>query len=287
MAENSKIEWTDHTFNPWVGCQQVSEGCANCYAERFMTRKTRWRNAWGPPVLTQRLKTSDANWKKPLTWNRKAEKSGIRYKVFCGSLCDVFEDNRDVEEWRRELVTLIDKTPHLDWLLLTKRPENIGRLWPEAWPWPENIWIGTSVENQKTADERIPHLVKVPVKVKFVSCEPLLGKVDLQLRGRNYGIDDEYVNWVIAGGESGPNARPMNPDWVRYLRDQCQEMNVPFFFKQWGEWGPNALYPIGKKKAGRELDGRTWEEASAPLSERSIGHPPKFEDMNLGGTKRN
>ena len=169
------------TFNPWIGCQEVSPACDNCYAREFMTRKTTWATAWSG----DRFRTSEANWKKPLAWNRKAEKSGVRAKVFCASLADVF-DNKTPPEWRDELWHLIADTPHLDWLLLTKRPQNIAKMLPPmalnlyygAWPWP-NVWLGTTVENQEEADRRIPCLLAVPAVKRFLSCEPLLGPVDL------------------------------------------------------------------------------------------------------------
>ena len=179
--ENSKIEWCHHTFNPWIGCAKVSQGCANCYAEELMD--TRYGRAnWG--VDGTRVRTSDAYWRKPLAWNRKARIEGVRYRVFCASLADVFEDREDLEEWRDDLFNLISATPNLDWLLLTKRPENVNRIVGESRGdcyWIEesagkgngNIWIGTSVENQEQADKRIPELLKIPARVRFLSMEPL------------------------------------------------------------------------------------------------------------------
>lgn len=251
MAENSKIEWTDHTFNPWIGCTKVSDGCKHCYAEQLMDK--RWNKVkWGPQG--QRVRTSKAMWREVLKWdNRQIER---RQRVFCASLADIFEENPQLIEWREDLWNLVEVTTNLDWLILTKRPQNILRMVPQRWlaegAFPKNIWIGTSVENQKEADERIPYLVKVPAVVRFLSCEPLLEKVDLDLRGKNYGVGEEYVNWVICGGESGPNARPMDADWAREIRDECVDFNIPFLFKQWG--GKN------KKAAGRLLDGREWNQ---------------------------
>lgn len=265
-----------------------------------------------------------------------------RPRVFCASLADVFEDwsgpmvdskgevldsDRSrkmtataaglydplgMNDVRHRLFTLIDATPNLDWLLLTKRPENVLRFAFDAWckkvpghvsqnegdgrtwSFPPNVWIGTTVENQAAADERIPHLLRVPAAVRFLSCEPLLGPVDLSewmytIRVEHNGDGDTQevpckpdIHWVIAGGESGPGARPMHPDWARSLRDQCVAAGVAFHFKQWGDWGDGyagmprteahkfgqkawdgvepILYQIGKKKAGRLLDGRTWDE---------------------------
>lgn len=237
MAENSKIEWTDHTFNPWMGCTKVSDGCKHCYAEQMMDKH--WNKVrWGPQGV--RVKTSEAIWRKPYKWDESHVEGQRRQRVFCASLADIFEDNPQVEEWRKHLFFMIECTTNLDWLLLTKRPQNVLQMVPQRWlasgAFPRNIWMGTSVENQKAADERIPHLVKVPAVVKFLSCEPLLERVELELRGKNYGIGDEFVNWVICGGESGPHAR----------------VDVPFLFKQWGG--------VNKKKNGRLLDGVEWNQ---------------------------
>lgn len=279
MGQDTKIEWAHHTFNPWEGCEKVSAACKNCYAE---TRAVRFGHSksgkhlplWGPG--SRRQFRSDAYWKQPLRWNREAEAAGERRRVFCMSLGDFFEwlpgahpDLLPLSEARDTVLALIDATPHLDWLLLTKRPQNITRIFP-GWaeggcsgfrPIPKNVWLGVTVEDQETADERIPKLLKVPATVHFLSCEPLLGPVDLKrviwraspyghvdvLRGgawsgTNWGFvnhsDMETVDWVIAGGESGVGARPSDPDWFRSLRDQCAELgaNVPFLFKQWGAW---------------------------------------------------
>jgi len=301
MAENTKIEWADHTFNPWVGCTKVSPACDHCYAEGW-ARRTGHANLWAG----ERRRTSAGNWRQPLKWNRQAEREGRRFRVFCASLADVF-DNQVPEEWRRDLFDLIVATTHLDWLLLTKRPQNILKMLPDWWcagshmgP-PPNVWLGTTVENQAEADRRIPHLLAVPAAVHFLSCEPLLGPVDLKLAdGVHHHPDNDQSNpavgaivhaamtklgaptidWVIAGGESGANARPMHPDWARSLRDQCAAAGVPFHWKQWGEWAPSGArgdherelqrmggsrdgtwdaetdtFRIGKKAAGRLLDG--------------------------------
>lgn len=301
MAENSKIEWTDHTFNPWIGCQKVSPGCDHCYAEAMMDKRL-GKAEWGPHGA--RVVTSPANWKLPLQWNAKAAASGIRKRVFCASLADVFDNHATVlPEWRAALWQLIAATPHLDWLLLTKRPQNIAKMLPEGWGsgWP-NVWLGTTVENQTETDRRIPHLLAIPAAVRFLSCEPLLGPVDLSewliCPNAREGLSMDPttgayeccsncdwsgilgdINWVICGGESGPHARPMHPDWARSLRDQCQDAGVAFFFKQWGEWAPADLCSeqqeseeiagrwdgsslrVGKARAGRLLDGREWNES--------------------------
>lgn len=277
---NSAIEWTDHTFNPWVGCTKVSDGCKHCYAEALMDKRF-GRVEWG--VNGTRKRTSAANWRDPLKWNRDAQAAGIRQRVFCASLADVFEDRPELAEWRSDLFDLIYSTPHLDWLLLTKRPENVLDMVPANWhAWlPANVWIGTSIENQAAADERIPHLLRIPASVRFLSMEPLLGPVDLDHVVSPGSLETlRGVQWVIVGGESGTKARPMHPDWVRSIRDQCQADGVPFFFKQWGEWWPHEqsqwvtdaerfvghdtptddYYKIGKHNAGRTLDGREWQQ---------------------------
>lgn len=319
MGQDSKIEWCHHTFNPWWGCVKVSDGCKNCYAEGVSHRFG--GDLWG--VNKPRRMMSRGYWYQPLKWNRGAEKQGERRRVFCGSMCDVFEDRQELIKPRSRLFQLINQTPHLDWLLLTKRPENIKRFWPfgyydEQFHWP-NIWLGTSVESQEMADKRISELLEVPAKVRFLSCEPLLEKIDLEsilwpnkcghrvdvLRGGYWnksGIiacgpsaklgepkggftnhsDMNTIDWVIVGGESGHNARPVHPDWARSIRDQCVAAETPFLFKQWGEWAPyhelrcnepgikgkqwfnfdpdTAVCKVGKKKAGRLLDGREWNE---------------------------
>ena len=221
MAENSKIEWCDHTFNPWIGCTKVSDGCKNCYAERLMDTFYK-RVSWGPQG--KRIRTSEFYWRRPLKWNEQLHKDVRRLRVFCGSVCDVFEykgDQPELDDWRGDLFNLINLTPNLNWLLLTKRPEDASFLIGD---W-HNIWLGTSVEDQVSSDERLPHLLRHPAAVHFLSCEPLLGPVDLS--PYIFSID-----WVIVGGESGPSARPMDLDWAMSIRDQCQAAAVPFFMKQ-------------------------------------------------------
>jgi protein gp37 len=259
MAENSTIEWTDNTFNPWEGCARVSPACENCYAE---TRDK--RRLFGPElhwgVRAPRLFHGDAYWKQPLAWNRRAAEAGERRRVFCSSLADVFEDRRDLDPHRARLWRVIEATPNLDWLLLTKRPQNIGRLaapW-SAGSWPSNVWLGATVENQKYADERIPELLRHGAAVRFLSCEPLLGPLDLtRWLGR--------LAWVIAGGESGPGARPSAIDWIRAVRDQVVGAGVAFHFKQWGNWTPTGEQLVRlRTKSERRLDGRTWDEFPGP-----------------------
>ncbi|PRH13499.1 phage Gp37/Gp68 family protein [Burkholderia gladioli] len=329
MSENSKIEWCDHTFNPWIGCTKISPGCDNCYAEAMMDTRLH-KVKWGP--RGQRVRTSAANWREPVRWNAKHEEffaaHGRRQRVFCSSLADVF-DNAVDPAWRADLFRLIADTPNLDWLLLTKRIGNVAgmvqdvadRLFFEAKRpaiLPDNVWLGATIVNQAEADRDIPKLLAVPASVRFLSIEPMLGPIDLLwpetlwpdgptrcCSGHECGCGGQPidpwliygVNWVIAGGESGPGARPAHPAWFRSLRDQCAEAHVAFFFKQWGHWTPGVnverhtgvvqtaclfgdewiigeenlasyghaadepdLYGMGKKGAGRHLDGRTHDE---------------------------
>ena len=289
--QNSSIEWTDHTFNPWHGCFKVSPGCQHCYAET-MNHRYGFQN-WGPAKTTTRRKMSAHYWQQPLKWDRLAQVSG-RKRVFCASMADVFEDHPQVEDWRADLWDLIRLTPNLDWLLLTKRPENILEMIPVSWRHgpAANVWYGTSVENQEYADKRIPELLKVPAKVRFLSCEPLLGPVTLRRWVRpSLGWAPDPIQWVIVGGESGHDARPMHPDWAWSLRDECQAAgDVAFFFKQWGEYEPyeeDAQPPFWNDQHGRCIDGHAldiidpesgdmgkgWHEASlySPYAFRRVG----------------
>ena len=361
MGENSAIEWCDHTFNPFTGCTKVSPGCANCYAETLSKRNLPHIGKWGPGA--PRKRTSESNWRKPLTWNQWVKRGRCggcgksrsahptakcaafveRPRVFCASLAD-WLDPEVPAEWLRDLLALIGATPHLDWLLLTKRIElwrprleaagsehgDWVDLWLNHGVAPANVWLGTTVEDQQRADERIPWLVQTPARVRFLSCEPLLEAVDLgNWIGRidhcvscgaenppqgpdicpscgaegslvstwgdeqaelypNWEDEDDGpgIHWVICGGESGTKARAMDPLWARSLRDQCQDAEVSFLFKQWGAWAPGSSHEygapttawhtlksggqrmakVGKKTAGRELDGRTWDEVPQVIS---------------------
>lgn len=246
MSENTKIEWADHTFNPWEGCTKVGPGCDHCYAEMRNARFAGGTAAnWGPGA--PRRCTSAANWRKPLAWNAAAADfmaaHGRRQRVFCASLADVFDNEVDTA-WRRDLFDMIELTPHLDWLLLTKRIGNVVRMVRElrTGDWllgRRNVLLGATVVNQAEADRDIPKLLAVPAARRFLSIEPLLGELDISLFLHNAHLPvGQSVDWVIAGGESGPGARPMHPDWARDLRDQCAAADVPFLFKQWGEWAP-------------------------------------------------
>lgn len=291
MGEHTAIEWADHTFNPWIGCTKVSPACDNCYAEKLATN--RLGVGWGPHA--ERRRTAVSTWQQPLAWNRKAQREGRRARVFCASLADVF-DNQVPAPWRNDLWDLIERTPHLDWLLLTKRPQNIRKMLPyTGWarPWP-HVWLGTTVENQAEADRRIPHLLATAARLHFLSCEPLLGPINLTRiehhpggsggvcfldvlagTGRSLGGAWPYsqIGWVIAGGESGPGARMTGVTWLRSLRDQCAAARVPFFFKQWGEWAPVAhpsngthyeagsmMRRLGRKRIAPILDGQAHLE---------------------------
>src|ERR1039457_1132728 len=224
--ENSKIEWTDNTFNPWMGCQEVSPGCDHCYAEEMMDHRY-GKVEWGPHG--ERKRTSEENWKKPLRWDRRARETGTRLRVFCGSLADIW-DNRAPKEWRRDLFQLIAATPNLDWQLLTKRPEKIGKMLPvaiaglEPWPW-RNVWLGTTAEDQEHYDRRWPILSEIPAAIHFVSYEPALGPLVLP-------TGSKLPDWIICGGESGAGARMMEPQWARDLLHNCQHAEVAFFMKQ-------------------------------------------------------
>jgi len=323
MAEKTGIEWCDSTFNPWLGCTKVSPACDNCYAEALMDKRMH-RVKWG--TGQQRQRTSDANWREPLKWQKQhaefKRKRGRRRRVFCASLADVF-DNEVPIEWLVDLLELIRTTPNLDWLLLSKR---IGNWWsrireaigyldaetPAAYPmplrawlahWrygddaPRNVWLGATFADQSEVDRDMVKLFGVPSVVRFGSFEPMLGPIQLpRVRCDNGSLPGPAgvggvtcpnccgaaggctrLHWVICGGESGPNARPMHPGWARSLRDQCAAAGVPFLFKQWGQWLPpmqdgshehdpmeinasDVPIKVGTKAAGRLLDGREHME---------------------------
>ena len=252
----STIEWTarrlpngliiiGYTFNTWWGCCKVSQECKHCYAQGIALRYG--QQVWGPAATTPRRFFGPEHWQQPLRWNAQAAREGHRRSVFCASMADVFEDHPDVAEARAQLWHLIEETPWLNWLLLTKRPEHIWRFcpWAARGDWPDNVWLGTSIGLQQHAAPRLDALLAHPAVVRFVSCEPLLGPLDLTPWLPR-------LQWVICGGESGAHARPMWPQWARSLQEQCNEAGVPYFFKQWG----------GRHHAagGRLLDGRTWDE---------------------------
>jgi protein gp37 len=287
MAEETLISWADMTFNPWIGCTRVSPACDGCYAAHLMeTRMGRVR--WGGPGVGNgtRSRTSEANWRKPIAWDKAAAKAGTRPFVFCSSLADVF-DNQVPVEWRRDLFDLIEKTPNLVWLLLTKRPQNIITMCDVA-SFPKNVALGTTCEDQIRYDHnelwlRAAKLGFNPV-FTFISFEPLLGAIDLKKRFRSSADFD----WAITGGETDQGehkARPSHPDWFRSLRDQCADLGIPFHHKQNGEWiggdqipeevtipsgisndcgivgadDNRRVWRVGKHFSGRAIDGVTHD----------------------------
>jgi protein gp37 len=242
MAEKSGISWTDSTFNPWIGCTKISPGCENCYAAVSTPSRT-MKIMWG--TGEQRRRTSESNWNLPVRWNAAHAKflaaHGHRQRVFCASLSDVF-DNEVPDAWRKDLWALIEATPHLDWLLLTKR---IGLVpaWVAANGAPANVWLGISVVNQAEADRDIPKLQRVSAHVRWLSMEPLLEPVTLPTGTK--------VDWVVVGGESGSSARPFSASWAEALREQSAGIGAAFFFKQHGG--------SDKAKGGCSMDGREYK----------------------------
>ena len=284
MGEKTNITWCDHTFNPWIGCTKVSPGCANCYAERENNFHKWNKDGWGDDA--PRVRTSEKNWQNPIKWAKQAVRDGVTRRVFCASLADVF-DPLVPFEWLVDLWKLVSITQEiggLEWLILTKRPENIATRVPTELTFPTScIRMGVTAENQEMADLRILELLRSWQGKNFVSYEPALGAIDFtqHLAGYlRYGYGSLNVQWLICGGESGPDARSMHPDWARSTRDQCRAAGVPFFFKQWGEWLPDnqlqymaldtwmnkerevegGFYLVGKKKAGDLLDGVEWKQ---------------------------
>jgi len=295
----SKIEWTDAVWNPVTGCTKISVGCQNCYAER-MSKRLAGRCGY-PKDEPFKVTLHPEKINEPWKWKKPR-------RIFVNSMSDLFHDDVPFEFIKLVWATMVTSRQHI-YMILTKRPKRMLEFfeWMEeqefkvetTWPC---VWLGVSVENQATADERIPLLLQTPAVVKFISAEPLLGPVSLAgFDGQTYRpwLDsvawEVDIDWIIVGGESGPGARPMHPDWVRILRDQCQASGTKFFFKQWGEWnqvgecgnesddgkyyrdnnvqrinhnggmgyhGAGAIYMkrVGKKQAGRELEGRTWDE---------------------------
>lgn len=249
MAENTGIEWTDRTFNPWTGCTKISPGCDNCYAEGWSKRSghVKWGNH-------PRKRTTEAYWKAPLAWQREAEtfeqKHGRRQRIFCASLADVF-DNKVDPAWRSELFELIRKTPDLDWQLLTKRPQNIEKMLPVDWgnAGYSNVWLGFTAEDQPRFDQRKKFISTVPAAVWFVSYEPAIGSLRIS-------DTDPAPDWLIIGGESGPGARPMAAEWVEDALSDCRRLGIAPFFKQWGNYDNNPLtgQPCIEKKQRKLID---------------------------------
>lgn len=224
MGGETGIQWTDATFNPWVGCSKVSPGCAHCYAEAM---DRRWgRKRWGAGQA--RSRTSPSYWKQPHRWAAAALDAGVRRRVFCASMADVF-DEEVPPQWRADLFELIRATPSLDWQLLTKRPQHLEAMLPADWGddgW-SNVWLGVSAEDQEHLLQRLPLLLESPARVHFVSYEPALGPLD---------PPDEalLLDWIIVGGESGTRARPFNLDWARRVVEWGRHTNTAVFVKQLG-----------------------------------------------------
>jgi len=272
MMNKTKIDWCDYTWNPISGCSPISEGCKNCFAERVSAR---FKLPWGKPVFHPEKLEEPLRTKKP-------------GKVFVCSMSDLFHE--DVKpEWIWQIWTAMLKAPQHTFIVLTKRAKRMKAVVKEIYsqnphlstPLP-NVWIGVTAENQRTADERIPLLLRNSFSKRFVSVEPMLGPINLEeTKGYWGGIG---LDWIVCGGESGAGARPMHPDWVRGLRDQCKAASVPFFFKQWGEWAPSPdggtpdhlpsnagyyfkdapylgkVWRFGKQAAGHLLDGKEHRE---------------------------
>ena len=310
----TSIEWTDYTFNPWRGCTKIAPGCEHCYAAREAKRFPVINGVWGNAGT--RVRASYDMWKQPLKWNRQAENEGVRKRVFCASIADVFEDwqgpihdhtgNRleklTMGDLRRDLFATIDATPHLDWLLLTKRPENIVRMWPTcARKFRPNVWLGTSVSEQATADRNIPKLLNCRhlSPVLFASYEPALGPVyfthiqydrliEIDALHGTCGVWPPHytrcaaIDWVIVGGESGPDARPFNVDWAADTIRQCHNSGVACFLKQLGA-SPMGFsiheLPHGMKgfldSKGVDPKGGDWLEWPKDLRVRQFPEPTR------------
>jgi protein gp37 len=286
MGATTGIEWATSTFNPWWGCARVSRACDGCYAE---TMAHRFGVGWGRTA--PRRFFGDRHWAEPLAWNRRAEACGQQWRVFCASMADVFEDRADLQPHRARLWELIDATPALTWMLLTKRPEHVTAMVPWApGGWPAHVWLGVTAESQATADLRVPLLLATGARTRFLSVEPLTGPVDLAAyltgppaavctltRGRGglttadrravaaFGqqlrraAGGPGIDWVITGGESGPKAAPSQPDWFRRIRDLALDRGIAYLHKQWGEHDAHGRR-VGKKAAGALLDGVLWRQ---------------------------
>lgn len=303
MGDNTLIEWATHTFNGWIGCTAVSAACDHCYAEQLAT--TRLGVAWGPHA--PRKRTSERNWQRPKAWNRKAIAMGQRHRVFSASLAD-WMDNAVPIEWLTDLLDLVRECDGLDWLLLTKRPQQIHKRldrarqdamsrglrelaawlggWLDGYP-PPQVWLGTTAENQTQLEIRAPHLLATPARIHFLSCEPLLDAIRIPEHWLiRHHPGSARIDWIIAGGESGPHARPSHPEWFRDLRDQCLSAGVPFFMKQWGEWAPTHPDWPGATGIAMANDGTRYapESLAYPDGERRgeairAGHDHGFLTM--------
>ena len=283
MGEITEISWTDHTFNPWIGCTKVSPACDGCYAEHMMAHRY-GKVRWG--AGEDRKRTAPANWRKPIAWNRAAAAKAGRTFVFCASLADVFDNEVD-PKWRADLFALIEATPALTWLLLTKRIGNVLKMTdPMAGCSliPPNAAIGATMANQEEYDRDCMKLWEVK-RIKepaftFGSLEPLLGPIIL---------DKHAPDWIITGGETDQGAhkaRPSHPDWFRGLRDQCRELGRPFHLKQWGEWAPGDAFGLIQDGPVTTRDGtvRDWMKryvVCADRADRLDGHSFTGHATNL------
>jgi protein gp37 len=248
MAQQSKIEWTEYSWNPVTGCSKISAGCAHCYAERIACRlqamgMKRYESGFNvrthPDLLNIPLK-----WRNPRV-------------IFVNSMSDLFHEDIPTS-FIQQVFNIMNRCPQHTFQVLTKRSHRLVEL-SEELRWTHNIWMGVTVENNDVS-HRIDHLRECSARVKFLSCEPLIGPIEeLTLQG---------IDWVIVGGESGPNARLMKKEWAVSIRDQCVGANIPYFFKQWGGWN--------KKAAGRILDGRIWDEMP-PLAHQALQEVPPLE----------
>jgi protein gp37 len=294
MAEVTKIAWCDHTFSPWVGCAYIHTGCDNCYAEKMAGRLG---VAWGTGGTRRR--TAESSWRRMLSWDRAAARAGERRRVF-PSLCDPFEDRPELVRWRRDFFTLIDRTPNLDWILLTKRPENARRMWPwnhlpdspvgtEEQHHRYNVWIVYSASDQQTLKAGLPHLLRCRdlSPVLGLSLEPLIGPIDLKLMtldklASGLGMDqakrmnwNKYnPSWVVCGGESGPRARPCDVAWIRSIIRQCREAGVPCFVKQLG----SNVFDADLTSDDDFPDDECWPEGTVVDFHRVILRDPKGGD---------
>lgn len=303
MGEITGISWTDHTFNPWWGCWKIADECKNCYADTTAHRfASQFGELWGRTAARRFF--GDAHWNEPLKWNAKAEAAGVRARVFCGSMCDWAEVHPDeatlgrMDAERARLWRLIESTPWLDWLLLTKRPSDAAVSLPwthplevytrkSAEPWA-NVWVGTTAGTRKALRENVPILCNIPAAVRFVSCEPLLEDipatewdaalrpgavfmhmlpdVDAERTTRLFGPNRGSIHWLIVGDESGTEARACQPDWVRGAREAALRHGVAFHFKQWnGPTSPSMANPVPGERKGRKihlpiLDGKQWAQ---------------------------
>lgn len=246
MGENTKISWAHHSFNGWMGCIEYSAGCENCYARELVTGRMGKPELWGPAKTSTRQVTTQQNWNGPLKWERAAIANGERYRVFAFSLADWAENHPIAHQVRPRLWSLIKLTPHLDWLLLTKRAELMAEYLPADWgPGYPNVWLGTSIEDMKVAD-RADQLRRIPAAVRWISYEPNLGPLD--------DLDLDGIDWVVDGAESGGNRRPHNLAWSRSMRDRCAADGRAYYYKQGSAFKPGQ-FP--------ELDGRLHQGADS------------------------